>query len=88
MGNELEIDELRMTYSGLAVDGARAGIISRRTVELLQQMIEADPNRAIRSDVIEALIVPPIELPVAGMPDEIIARITADTIFRALISMP
>lgn len=88
MPNELEIDELRMTYSGAAVNGPRAELISRRAVELLQQMVDADPDRAIRNDVLETLIVPPIALPISGSSDEAIARTTAEEIFRALVSTP
>lgn len=87
-GNELEIDELRITYSGVTVDGPRADMISRRTVELLQQIVEADPEWATRTDAIETLVVPPIKLPIAGSSDETIARTTAETIFRALVNTP
>lgn len=81
----LEIGEVSVSYNGETVSGPRAELISRLTFDHLQQMIETDLQGLSHDRTIEQLVVPPIEVS-AGMPDEAISHVTAQTVFRALLN--
>ena len=82
----LEIGEVRMSYSGGEVSGPRAERISRLTFERLQQLAEKDLRQLDRDFAIEHFAAPPIRVSLAAMSDEQIAQTSAETIFRALLA--
>jgi len=83
----LEIGEVRMLYQGEGISSPRAELITRRAFEIFQDMVETDVQRINREQAIEHLVVPPIEVSFAQMPDEAIAQATAETLFRALLNV-
>jgi len=83
----LEIGEVRMLYQGEGISSPRAELITRRAFEIFQDMVETDVQRINREQAIEYLVVPPIEVSFAQMPDEAIAQATAETLFRALLNV-
>jgi len=82
----LEIGEVRMSYSGGEVTGSRAERISRLTFERLQQLAEKDLKQLERDCSIEHFAAPPILVSLAAMNDEAIAQTSAETVFRALLA--
>ena len=82
----LEIGELRMSYQGAGVSGPRAELISRRALEILQEMVETDMNGVGRDYTIAHLVVPPIETSFEQSTDGMIAQTVAEGLFRALLS--
>ncbi|MGH9928208.1 MAG: hypothetical protein ACREA9_03160 [Pyrinomonadaceae bacterium] len=82
----LEIGELRMSYQGSAVSGPRAELISRRALEIFQEMVETDLSGVGRDYTIAHLVVPPIETSFDQSADGTIAEAVAEGIFRALLS--
>ena len=83
----LEIGEVRMLYQGEGIASQSAELITRRAFEIFQEMVETDVQRVNREQAIEYLVVPPIEVSFAQMPDEAIAQMTAETLFRALLNV-
>jgi len=76
-----------MLYQGEGIGSPRAELITRRAFEIFQEMVETDMQRVNHEHAIEYLVIPPIEVSFAQMPDEAIAQMTAETLFRALLNV-
>lgn len=75
-----------MSYQGAGVSGPRAELISRRALEILQEMVETDLNGVGRDYTIEHLVVPPIQTSFEQAADGTIAQAVAEGLFRALLN--
>ena len=82
----LEISEIRLSFSGGTLSGPRAEQISRATMEHLQRLVESELNTIDRNITLDHLEVPPLQTSFDTLDDQAISRASADQIFRALLA--
>ena len=83
---QIEIGEVRTLYRDGAVPGPRAEMISRMTFDRLQRLVDTDLNASDGDYTVEHLAVQPIQIALNEMSDEDIAQISAEAIFRTLLT--
>ena len=81
----MEIDEVRMSFTGAKPDGARVERVSRLIFEHVHTMMDGSLRDLEQRTEISYLGVGPIHVSFDAMDDETIAREGAAEIYRALL---
>ena len=83
----LEISDVRIAFNTNAVDARRTERIAQMTFLYLQERLQRELQHITSGGTINYLEVPAIEVSFEAMDDETIARLSAETITRALLQV-
>lgn len=83
----LELGEARISYVNAPAEGDRADRISRLTLELLREMMARELQHLGSDIIIDDLQVTPIEVSFETMTDEMIAQLSAEGIYHAILQV-
>lgn len=83
----LEFSEVRIAFSNDVGEAGRTERIARMTFHFLQERLQRELQHITSGGTINYLEVPAIEVSFEAMDDETIARLSAETIYRALLQV-